>query len=229
MNQMGNMKGMANGAPPPPNNNPSMAFPLLSEDFMDNMLLNMGMAANNGPNNQRSSMQPMQPIQPHVPPPPHKPMPMNPMNPMKPALQPVQPMQSLQSMHRNNSAPESAAQIHQQQQQQQKQQSPPTVQKPEKPLHPIEVELVSMGFEKDYVVRASTLYKEKFKNKPLRLEVLTEIITLLQQRDQQPVATAAKKVVAQPGGNGGEIVLKYTSRPFSTSEHALTQERGFGR
>eukprot|EP01083_Nonionella_stella_P122496 368588_1 len=50
--------------------------------------------------------------------------------------------------------------------------------------NPIQEELVSMGFEKEYVIRACNLYKKKFKNKPLRLEVLTEIIIRLQQRDQ---------------------------------------------
>eukprot|EP01083_Nonionella_stella_P072178 194438_1 len=50
--------------------------------------------------------------------------------------------------------------------------------------NPIQGELVSMGFEKEYVIRACNLYKKKFKNKPMRLEVLTEIIIRLQQRDQ---------------------------------------------
>ncbi len=43
-----------------------------------------------------------------------------------------------------------------------------------------------MGFEKEYVIRACNVYKKKFKNKPLRLEVLTEIIIRLQQKDQNP-------------------------------------------
>merc|ERR1712129_273931 len=52
------------------------------------------------------------------------------------------------------------------------------------PVDPIQGELVSMGFDKEYVVRACNLYKKKFHNKPLRLEVLTEIIIRLQQRDE---------------------------------------------
>ena len=50
--------------------------------------------------------------------------------------------------------------------------------------NPIQSELVSMGFDHEYVTRACNLYRKKFKNKPFRLEVLTEIIIRLQQRDK---------------------------------------------
>lgn len=50
--------------------------------------------------------------------------------------------------------------------------------------HPVQRELVTMGFAREYVVRSTNLYRKKFKNKPLRLEVLTEIIIRLQQRDR---------------------------------------------
>eukprot|EP00484_Ammonia_sp_Unknown_P030275 CAMPEP_0197032486 /NCGR_PEP_ID=MMETSP1384-20130603/11155_1 /TAXON_ID=29189 /ORGANISM="Ammonia sp." /LENGTH=579 /DNA_ID=CAMNT_0042462159 /DNA_START=1 /DNA_END=1740 /DNA_ORIENTATION=+ len=59
---------------------------------------------------------------------------------------------------------------------------------------PIEAELVSMGFERQYVTRACNLYRKKFKNKPLRLEVLTEIIIRLQQRDRDKYRHRAKSI-----------------------------------
>lgn len=59
---------------------------------------------------------------------------------------------------------------------------------------PIQAELVSMGFERQYVTRACNLYKKKFKNKPLRLEVLTEIIIRLQQRDRDKYRHRAKSI-----------------------------------
>lgn len=45
-------------------------------------------------------------------------------------------------------------------------------------------DLRSMGYEESYINRAINLYKRKFKDKPLQIQVLTEIISRLKQRDQ---------------------------------------------
>ncbi len=103
--------------------------------------------------------------------------------------------------------------------------------------NPIQEELVSMGFEKEYVIRACNLYKKKFTNQPLRLEVLNEIIIRVQQRDQNRNRAKSIDSVAAPvknkqninknnNGNQGNhcIQIKYKTKTFYIGASASAQK-----
>jgi len=180
-----NMNGAKGGGP----NNGGMPFPILSEEFMNNMM-NMDFSKMNGnKHNAQNSQGKMSMSKPQL---------YNPQNQMPPPpkhnnMQYINDMMQPQNNRNHNpllsqqSAPQVIMPMNNGYGQAQKQKAQisvqPIVNEPES-VDPIEGELVSMGFEKEYVVRACNLYKKKFKNKPLRLEVLTEIIIRLQQRDQ---------------------------------------------